>query len=245
MQSALVSKNEIKLNAKKSWKKNSSKCFLQKYFSEILSWKFIFENLSSKIFLPTFIFENVSSKIYLCGENGNSSRKNESMKMKKIASRKNRKIRKIKTQFNIYFCSKTSQSGTTIFSCVPPDPNQCHRNEFTCILQKKSATVCGKRPQHKPRMTSSRELRTWAFHYAPHLYMFSDVLAPRPHSMSFYIKTRTWNSTHFLMNFHDDLHPPDPNQCQNCKNFSIPKGGRGLQIFAGLVLGCIDADFCK
>ena len=46
------------------------------------------------------------------------------------------------------------------------------------------------------------------------------------------------------MNFHDDLHPPDPNQCQNCKNFSIPKGGRGLQIFAGLVLGCIDADFC-
>ena len=87
--------------------------------------------------------------------------------------------------------------------------------------------------------------RTWAFHYAPHLYMFSDVLAPRPHSMSFYRKNRTWNSTHFLMNFHDDLHPPDPNQCQNCKNFSIPKGGRGLQIFAGLVLGCIDADFCK
>ena len=29
---------------------------------------------------------------------------------------------------------------------------------------------------------------TWAFHYSAHVYMFSDVLAPRPHSMSFYIK---------------------------------------------------------
>ena len=60
---------------------------------------------------------------------------------------------------------------------------------------------------------------TWAIHYSAHVYMFSDVLAPRPHSMSFYIKNRTWNSTHFLMNFHDDLHPPDPNQRQICKKF--------------------------
>ena len=29
-------------------------------------------------------------------------------------------------------CTKTSQWGTVFFSCVPPDPNQCHRNEFTC-----------------------------------------------------------------------------------------------------------------
>ena len=60
---------------------------------------------------------------------------------------------------------------------------------------------------------------TWAFHYSAHVYMFSDVLAPRPHSISFYMKKRTWNSTHFLMNFHDDLHPPDPNQRQICKKF--------------------------
>ena len=31
---------------------------------------------------------------------------------------------------------------------------------------------------------------TWAFHYSAHVYMFSDVLAPRPHSMSFYIKNK-------------------------------------------------------
>ena len=83
----------------------------------------------------------------------NQVEKNESIKMKKIASRKNKIIRKINKSIQFIFFSKTSQSATTIFSCVPPDPNQCHRNEFTCILQKKSATVCGKRPQHKPRET--------------------------------------------------------------------------------------------
>ena len=174
----------------------SPKIYLENLSSKIYLRKFIFEIFSSKFFLPIFIFENLSSKIYLCGENGKSSRKNESMKMKKIASRKIGHERF--TTLRTCICFRM---------CLPPDPIQCH--------------------------------------YAPHLYMFSDVLAPRPHSMSFYIKNRTWNSTHFLMNFHDDLHPPDPNQCQNCKNFSIPKGGRGLQIFAGLVLGCIDADFCK
>ena len=42
---------------------------------------------------------------------------------------------------------------------------------------------------------------TWAFHYSAHVYMFSDVLAPRPHSMSFYIK-----NTHMkLYGFFDEL----------------------------------------
>ena len=167
--------------------KNLGRKILRNVFFRNISPKIYLENLSSKIYLRKFIFG---------GENGKSSRKNESMKMKKIASRKIGHERF--TTLRTCICFRM---------CLPPDPIQCH--------------------------------------YAPHLYMFSDVFAPRPHSMSFYIKNRTWNSTHFLMNFHDDLHPPDPNQCQNCKNFSIPKGGRGLQIFAGLVLGCIDADFCK
>ena len=42
---------------------------------------------------------------------------------------------------------------------------------------------------------------TWAFHYSAHVYMFSDVLAPRPHSMSFYIK-----NTHMkLYGYFDEL----------------------------------------
>ena len=134
----------------------SSEIFLRKFILKIYLRKFIFENLSSKIylrnfffrylsskiFLRKFIFENLSSKIYLCGENGKSSRKNESMKMKKIASRKIGHERF--TTLRTCICFRM---------CLPPDPIQCH--------------------------------------YAPHLYMFSDVLAPRPHSMSFYIKNRT------------------------------------------------------
>ena len=42
---------------------------------------------------------------------------------------------------------------------------------------------------------------TWAFHYSAHVYMFSDVLAPRPHSMSFYMK-----KTHMkLYDYFDEL----------------------------------------
>ena len=42
-------------------------------------------------------------------------------------------------------------------------------------------------------------------------------LPPDPIQCHFILKTRTWNSRAILMNFHDDLHPPDPNQRQICK----------------------------
>ena len=46
---------------------------------------------------------------------------------------------------------------------------------------------------------------------------FRMCLPPDPIQCHFILKTRTWNSTAILMNFHDDLHPPDPNQRQICK----------------------------
>ena len=46
---------------------------------------------------------------------------------------------------------------------------------------------------------------------------FRMCLPPDPIQCHFILKTRTWNSRAILMNFHDDLHPPDPNQRQICK----------------------------
>ena len=92
-----------------------TKIYLRKFIFENLSSNFFFRHLSSKNYRRKFIFENLSSKIYLCGENGKSSRKNESMKMKKIASRKIGHERF--TTLRTCICFRM---------CLPPDPIQCH-----------------------------------------------------------------------------------------------------------------------
>ena len=48
---------------------------------------------------------------------------------------------------------------------------------------------------------------------------FRMCLPPDPIQCHFIWKKPTWNSTTILMNFHDDLHPPDPNQRKICKKF--------------------------
>ena len=57
-----------------------------------------------------------------------------------------------------------------------------------------------------------------------------------PINVNLYENMSTWNATHFLINFHDDLHPPDPNQCQFSRNFSFPEGGRAMRASAFVLM---------
>ena len=54
------------------------------------------------------------------------------LNLKNCIAQKKKNKKNQRHQLNLIFCSKPSQSVTVFFSCVPPDPNQCHRNEITC-----------------------------------------------------------------------------------------------------------------
>ena len=54
------------------------------------------------------------------------------LNLKNCIAQKKKNKKNQRHQLNLNFCSKPSQSVTVFFSCVPPDPNQCHRNEITC-----------------------------------------------------------------------------------------------------------------
>ena len=66
-------------------------------------------------------------------------------------------------------------------------------------------------------VTTSNVAYTSVSLFCVRVYVFGCACPQTPFNVIFILKTRTWNSTTILMNFHDDFHPPDPNQRQICK----------------------------
>ena len=79
--------------------------------------------------------------------------------------------------------------------------------------------IKSKNESMKMKKIASRKIGHERFTTLRTCICFRMCLPPDPIQCHFILKTRTWNSTAFLMNFHDDLHPPDPNQRQICKKF--------------------------
>ena len=149
--------------------------------------------------------------------------------MKKIASRKNRQIRKIKINSIYFFVPRPHSRGQQFFHAFPLTPiNVIETNSLAfCRRRALRFAVNVHSTSHEWRLQEN--FGHERFTLLRTCLCFVSACPRTPFNVILNENNRTWNSTHFLMNFHDDLHPPDPNQCQICKNLSFLEGGRAIR----------------